>query len=276
MPPLAAKKNTQGRIGRLDLCLFQVRRMSWCNFFDFLAFLHQFSIFCRENASSNHFCIFDRDQNNPARTRPFSFSKLCYRYVHTVRCPQVPVLESFPSPLVPATVEDRGGRTASSASGGTVSSPSGDDKAGVVSPSRVRLREDMWVSSRTFYVLDAEVCIYEALFFTTVVTSTLLCSHIYVLAHAFESLGGARDVWKVVVRTESLWFGYFEVHVHHQSARSCYVWFYSSITNSAGFGFVLPKNKNKSTNLAMIPMYLSTKVSTFKEHPTTFFSDAAQ
>lgn len=68
------------------------------------------------------------------------------------RCPQVPVLASFPSPLVPDTIGDeRGGGTA-------ISLPLGGQvRNGVVSPSRVRLREDMWVSSRTFYVLDAEV-----------------------------------------------------------------------------------------------------------------------
>lgn len=62
--------------------------------------------------------------------------------------PQVPVLATFPSPLVP----DTGG-----GSGGTALSLSGEDKGGVVSPSRVRLREDMWICSRTYYVLDAEV-----------------------------------------------------------------------------------------------------------------------
>lgn len=65
------------------------------------------------------------------------------------------MLASFPSPLVPATVGDKdeggGGGTA-------ISLPAqGQVRNGVVSPSRVRLREDMWVSSRTFYVLDAEV-----------------------------------------------------------------------------------------------------------------------
>lgn len=66
------------------------------------------------------------------------------------RCLQVPVLDSFPSPLVPATVEDERGA-------GPAISLTDQAGHGVVSPSRVRLREDMWVSSRTFYVLDAEV-----------------------------------------------------------------------------------------------------------------------
>lgn len=59
-------------------------------------------------------------------------------------CWQVPVLASFPSPLVPATSEGLGKNAPA--------------KGNVVAcPSRVRLSEDMWVSSRTFFVLDAEV-----------------------------------------------------------------------------------------------------------------------
>lgn len=74
------------------------------------------------------------------------------------------MLESLPSPLVPATVEDRGGT-------GTAISHAAEGMGGVVFPSRVRLREDMWVSSQTFYVLDAEVrymilvCRYEVYLF---------------------------------------------------------------------------------------------------------------
>lgn len=53
------------------------------------------------------------------------------------------MLASFPSPLVPSTSTDNGALS----SAGTVVAP----------PHKARLREDMWVSSRTFYVLDAEV-----------------------------------------------------------------------------------------------------------------------
>lgn len=60
---------------------------------------------------------------------------------------QVPVLESLPSPLVPVT--------AGSEKDAAV--PAGNVVTVVASPSRVRLREDMWVSSRSFFVLDAEV-----------------------------------------------------------------------------------------------------------------------
>ncbi|CAM9133150.1 unnamed protein product, partial [Laminaria digitata] len=55
----------------------------------------------------------------------------------------VPVLASFPSPLVPSTST---AKDALSLTG-----------AVVAPPHMARLREDMWVSSRTFYVLDAEV-----------------------------------------------------------------------------------------------------------------------
>lgn len=53
------------------------------------------------------------------------------------------MLASFPSPLVPSTSTGNGALS----SAGTVVAP----------PHKARLREDMWVSSRTFYVLDAEV-----------------------------------------------------------------------------------------------------------------------
>lgn len=61
---------------------------------------------------------------------------------------QVPVLESFPSPLVPTT-----------AAGGE-----SDRNSLVVAPVEVRLRDDMWLSSRTFFVIDAEVwCLGDVL-----------------------------------------------------------------------------------------------------------------
>ena len=49
------------------------------------------------------------------------------------------MLASFPSPLVPSTSTDN------------------DALSVVAPPHKARLRQDMWVSSRTFYVLDAEV-----------------------------------------------------------------------------------------------------------------------
>lgn len=76
----------------------------------------------------------------------------------TPRYHQVPVLASFPSPLVPATATGRDSNRDGRSGGTAISIPGqGQVRNGVVSPSRVRLREDMWVSSRTFYVLDAEV-----------------------------------------------------------------------------------------------------------------------
>ncbi|CAM9518821.1 unnamed protein product, partial [Hapterophycus canaliculatus] len=68
----------------------------------------------------------------------------------------VPVLDSFPSPLVPPTVDGDARDGGGSGAAGTADSGR-DSNSGVVSPSRVRSREDMWLSSRTFYVLDAEV-----------------------------------------------------------------------------------------------------------------------
>lgn len=67
------------------------------------------------------------------------------------------MLGSFPSPLVPATVDGdyRDGGRGSGAVG--TAHPGSDNNSGLVSPSRVRSRDDMWLSSRTFYVLDAEV-----------------------------------------------------------------------------------------------------------------------
>lgn len=54
------------------------------------------------------------------------------------------MLASFPSPLVPATSQ---GQARDASPMGTV----------VSSPSRMRLSEDMWTSSGTFFVVDAEV-----------------------------------------------------------------------------------------------------------------------
>ena len=66
-----------------------------------------------------------------------------HRRCRTPNAAQVPVLASFPSPLVPPTSTDNDALPLAAAV--------------VAPPHRARLREDMWVSSRTFYVLDAEV-----------------------------------------------------------------------------------------------------------------------
>lgn len=61
---------------------------------------------------------------------------------------QVPVMVSLPSPLLPPTkpAADEGALVA------RVEGPHP-----VVPPARARLREDMWLSSGMFHVLDAEV-----------------------------------------------------------------------------------------------------------------------
>ncbi|CAM9856820.1 unnamed protein product, partial [Choristocarpus tenellus] len=64
----------------------------------------------------------------------------------------VPVLTPLPSKLLPKTDQYVVPQSlGSDRSGATVASPR------VVAPGRVRPREDMWFSSKTFYVLDAEV-----------------------------------------------------------------------------------------------------------------------
>lgn len=55
--------------------------------------------------------------------------------------PQVPVIETLPSPLMPPTERDENDGLS------TV----------LVSPSHARLRDEAWIASRSFYVLDVEV-----------------------------------------------------------------------------------------------------------------------